>query len=262
MPAEEKSFYDGQWHLKPPPPAAPTAAVQGMLSPYTAPPLVVDPWDLDAATISSPDLTENGWIVTKAQIPWTPMLRGGEVDVRNSPVMPYYRSTLRGGCLVMQFPIEPEAIEAMIYKPTSGYHTYRARMSTNHTTSPNCNYLFVSDRPQYSANDAHTYWTGTNSNNRFEAMLNAGAFTKLDADAYSNAALYEQIRYLHHISPSQIQSAGVLAPYGHGVMQPTMRNLGFSLEAAFAGVTLCHSVASFGLAHLYEIRRLPIWTYP
>ena len=110
-------------------------------SPYVSVPAAPSAWDLDAAELESADLAAAGWLVRRRGAPNDTLTRAGEILYGSPPTIGTYRSTLAGGKLLVQLPVNSGCTITKEVTDTSA--TYRARALSSHSGNHHFAWLLV-----------------------------------------------------------------------------------------------------------------------
>lgn len=214
-----------------------------------------DAWNLEARYWTDPDVAANGWSITERGTA-TVLTRAGDVDANTTIAANTYRSTLRGGVLVIQ--TRTNVITQIAKATTLGTNvTYKAH---NWSTDYGTGYyqdVFVSDNINPTTTNARSYYLGLEQTNIVEALLVGPAtFTTY---ATTGAAIYhnDNVKYLRLTSATSMGSYFVMVT-GPGIVGSVARNPALTIQ--YAGVWF-NAVSANGFFFLDYIRRSTVSSF-
>ena len=245
------------------------AAVSGVAATrhaMLATPAAPSSWDLDPKLWTNPDIAANGWTIRVRGTPHTILTRAGNVELSTQPAAGTYRTSLLGGQLLIQVPVNTGFLLAKQTAVDDSY-TYRSRMVCSRLISESSCWMFVggSDRMLDTADFMVCGTESTSGGVQSLARMNGGTFT-----VHLSAAIagwgQDNIRYLHQLylsGSANVASFEAFLTESGGVLTALTATQAFTVpqgQPAYAGVA-GHATPARAVFFLDHIRRLPQGTH-
>lgn len=230
--------------------------------PYLHKPTSPDSWNLETRDWTNPDIAANGWTITLLDSPWTVQTRAGNIDITSDPSANTYRSTLAGGMLHLQFPVNTYVL---IYKTTTApAFTYAlcARATINIASNANIVTVALADNAQRKAVGAKSYFLSMEATTQIEGTLTGPGTFNLFVNTAPSDVQYDTIKYLHYTAASNVVAAVARSPLNGRTVLPanvtTPVNRTFAFTPTLCGIYMGSTLRE--IFHLDFLRRYPLWT--
>lgn len=208
-----------------------------------------DSWNLEARFWTSADFAVNGWSITERDTA-TVLTRAGEVDTSVNPSAGTYRSSLRGGQVIVQ---TRSGVIVQITKAVTGTNNFTYKMHVRSLDYGTGYYAsgFVSDTLNPSTVGARFYSIGLEQTNVVE-NLRVGPSTNTTYFTGAAQPYYNDFVCCVRSTSANSQGSYYAMTDGPGISGSTGRNN--NLTIAYAGVSL-YSASNAGYFFLDCIRR-------
>lgn len=230
---------------------------------WIVPAAAPDAWDLEPSQWTDPDINSNGmgWHIQLQGTPHTALTRIGDVDIFNVPGATQYRSTLKGGQLLVQ---GPDNVLFQIGRSTPATpFTYKARLISSSQTAPvSTKYLFLANL-QNSVVGSQNFINGFIQPNLANVVTNqfGGGFTVHvnAAPAVGYGFMADCIFYSDQFD-STTRGYQVCMPTGGSIVERNNLAADRPITVAYGGVWLANKAGQFTAIDF--VRRLPYRTFP
>lgn len=214
-----------------------------------------DAWNLETRQWTDPDLANNGWSITLLASPYTTQTRAGNVDLTSDPSANTYRSELRNGVLLLQFPLN---VPVLIFKTTTNAAwSYKGHFW--HTDSAGISTLGLFENAQRFTGASKSFYTGVENGKQLVYTLTAPATfsTTTNLNPMTDNAT-DSVRVVH-----QSTASGNLTPLHQDAMNGRISlSPAFSTGIGTAAAGIIFNSVARSLCYLDFLRRTTLLQAP